>query len=1188
MVDYTKLRLFCYIRSIVVFQMKTKVSIKAAALFCCILMSVSCGRKGFDESGVVLSLGAVSDVHINTGVPRTSEKWESALKQLSAKASESDRDGLDGVLVAGDMIDYPNEAFLGEFKRVYESVLDPGKTPLVYTVGNHDVPKYRWDSTMVRDAKYIRNLLGDNYFLSDKYSDEDLECRDCVIGGYHVLAITPNGAGPVVYDPRALEWIDNRMKEITTNEPDKYVVVITHPMLYDTVYGSLLGEAEGIWKSSHPGYWATRELPEILSKYPQVVAFGGHLHFPLNDPRSVWQGTFTALGCGSVRYMALEAGNYEDMASQTTMKDRDEFSQGNLIQFDRKGNMRIFRMDFYNEAVIGEPLVMHRPAKNKKHLKEYSFVRRSAGNNPPLLSSMEVSGSPEGGFEVTFPAGTDDEFVHHYVVTLSKDRETVATKKILADFYKHPLPSMMKPSWTVSFGPEVIDSLWAGDYSVSLTAYDSWDAASNTLTKEVKPFIGRKVVVSRHNPVTFESSEKSPAQVGNGRFAFGADITGLQTFHAFNTMSDWGWHSMPLPEGVSVEDYKPVELDTWGKKIPYILNNPECPEISDWLRSNPHRINLGRIGFVLLKIDGKPAEEIDLKDTRQEIDLWTGIIDSRFVLDGTPVSVRTACHPEEDLISIHVESSLVEAKRLGIFVDLPYTDGKNHARPSVGDYSCPEKHKSGLSLEGQHRGTISHVMDDTEYSITLDWSGEADLSRISEDAHEYRLTPKGGDCLDVTVLFSPKLVPGLEDADLRSLSLPEGSSPGTREVEQASVEGWKHYWMNGAAVDLSGSSDPRWEELERRIVLSQYLMKVNETGIFPPQEAGLVNNGWYGRFHWEMIWWHGAHFLLWNRPECVEGYLSKYESFMKEAVSRASSEGRKGAKWPKCTGNFNREWPCEPHAMLCWQQPHPIWFAEQEYRMNPSKEVLDKWADIVINTADYMADYVFKDEENDRFVIGPPVIPVSENTKMMETMNPVFELGYWRFGLRVALDWAKRLGLPAKRVKAWKDVLENLSELPVEDGYYITHEKMQDMWNSYNFEHPALTGIYGWLPGDGVDIETFRRTFYRVLESWQMDRIWGWDYPMLAMAAARLGDPEKAVDLLCTTAHKFAFDEHGLADMYPYPYFPANGGLLTAVAMMCAGWDGLPGGVSGSSGEAPGFPKDGSWSVRYEGFNPMM
>lgn len=698
--------------------------------------------------------------------------------------------------------------------------------------------------------------------------------------------------------------------------------------------------------------------------------------------------------------------------------------------------------------------------------------------------------------------------------------------------------------------------------------------------------IDRKAVVSRHNPVTYVSSAKSPVQVGNGRFAFGADITGLQTFRSFNTLSDWGWHSNPLPEGMSVEDYKPVVLETWGTSIPYILNNPECPEISDWLRWNPHRINLGRIGFVLTKADGERAEEKDLSDTRQETDLWTGIVNSHFTLEGVPVSVRTACHPSMDLISIHVESPLVQSGRIGLFVDLPYSDGKSMLT-SVGDFNCPEKHKSSLSSQAPGSVVITHVMDDTEYEIELHWKGNADLSRVSDAAHEYRFVTSGDDSFDVTVLFRPSSIPEMDTHDIVAES--KGASGlEVEDVEKASADSWEKYWMTGAAVDLSGSSDPRWKELERRIVLSQFVLRLNETGIFPPQEAGLVNNGWYGRFHWEMIWWHGAHFLLWNRPNCVEGYLSKYGSFMEEAVSRASSEGRKGAKWPKCTGNFNREWPCEPHAALCWQQPHPIWFAEEEYRLNPSREVLDRWADVVINTADYMADYVFWDKAGKRFVIGPPVIPVSENTKMMETMNPIFELGYWRFGLRVALDWAKRLGLPAKRVKAWKDVLRKLSDLPTEDGYYITHEGMVDMWTNYNFEHPALTGVYGWLPGDGVDVETFRRTFHHVLETWQMDRIWGWDYPMLAMAAARLGEPETAVDLLCTTAHKFNFDDHGLADMYPFPYFPANGGLLTAVAMMCAGWDGLPKGVSGSAVESPGFPKDGSWVVRYEGFERMM
>ena len=446
------------------------------------------------EDHVVLSLGVVSDVHINTGVPMTSEKWTSALDQLVAKAAENDADGLDGVLVAGDLIDYPSERFLGEFKRVYESVLDPVKVPLIYTVGNHDVPKYRWDSTMVSDASYIRILLGDNYFLKDvdMVSGEGLECRHCVVGGYDVIAISPDGTGPVVYNPEALEWLDSTLSKIISKRPHRYVILITHPMLYNTVYGSLLGEADGIWKSSHPGYWATREIPEILSKYPQVVAFGGHLHFPLNDPRSVWQGSFTALGCGSVRYMALEAGNYEYMAGQTVMKDKDEFSQGNLVQLDRKGNMRILRMDFYNGGVIGEPLVMRRPSKNGKHLRKYSFDARQEVNAAPSLSSMDIAVLPATdstgrSVSVSFASGTDDEFVHHYEVSISVDGRTLATKKILADFYKYPDPSMMKPSWDVTFSAEdLAEAPEEGECTVTLKAFDSWDASAEPLEKEVE------------------------------------------------------------------------------------------------------------------------------------------------------------------------------------------------------------------------------------------------------------------------------------------------------------------------------------------------------------------------------------------------------------------------------------------------------------------------------------------------------------------------------------------------------------------------------------------------------------------------------------------------------------------------------------------------------------------------------
>lgn len=268
--------------------------------------------------------------------------------------------------------------------------------------------------------------------------------------------------------------------------------------------------------------------------------------------------------------------------------------------------------------------------------------------------------------------------------------------------------------------------------------------------------IDRKALVDRHRIVSTETDPRSPAQVGNGEFAFRVDITGLQTFVPFNTMAQWSWHSFPLPEGQQVEDFKKPLMDTYGRQIPYDIPNPEQPELSAWLAANPHRFNLGRIGFKLLRADGSAATAGDLSDTRQEVDVWT----------------------------------------------------------------------------------------------------------------------------------------------------------------------------------------------------------------------------------------------------------------------------------------------------------------------------------------------------------------------------------------------------------------------------------------NFAFEHPALIGTFGMLPGDGVDQATLARTLSKIDATWNYDRTWGWDFPMLAMAAARCGQPDKAVDFLLHPAGGFQFDEHGLATGGPFPYFPSNGAWLTAVAMMAGGWD-------GSSGDVPGFPQDGSWEVKAEGFLPM-
>jgi len=87
---------------------------------------------------------------------------------------------------------------------------------------------------------------------------------------------------------------------------------------------------------------------------------------------------------------------------------------------------------------------------------------------------------------------------------------------------------------------------------------------------------------------------------------------------------------------------------------------------------------------------------------------------------------------------------------------------------------------------------------------------------------------------------------------------------------------------------------------------------------------------------------------------------------------------------------------------------------------------------------------------------------------------------------------------------------------------------------------------------------------------------------MVAMCAARLGEPERAIDalLLDTPKNKYRLNGHNHQRPGLTIYLPGNGGLLYAVAMMAAGWDGAP------HQPSPGFPANGQWTVRCEGLRP--
>src|SRR6187455_1066267 len=96
--------------------------------------------------------------------------------------------------------------------------------------------------------------------------------------------------------------------------------------------------------------------------------------------------------------------------------------------------------------------------------------------------------------------------------------------------------------------------------------------------------IDRHALVTRHNPTITAVDKSAPFMVGNGNFAFTADITGLQTFPEqysslvpLMTQAQWSWHSFPNPKGYKLEDaLKPIKVRKKNREYAALTNWEEA------------------------------------------------------------------------------------------------------------------------------------------------------------------------------------------------------------------------------------------------------------------------------------------------------------------------------------------------------------------------------------------------------------------------------------------------------------------------------------------------------------------------------------------------------------------------------------------------------------------------------------
>ena len=403
------------------------------------------------------------------------------------------------------------------------------------------------------------------------------------------------------------------------------------------------------------------------------------------------------------------------------------------------------------------------------------------------------------------------------------------------------------------------------------------------------------------------------------------------------------------------------------------------------------------------------------------------------------------------------------------------------------------------------------------------------------------------------------------------------------EVADAAKAYWNHYWQKGAMVDFGQCKDSRAKEMERRVVLSQYLLAIQNAGETPPQETGLTYNSWFGKFHLEMILWHQAQFALWGHPELLERSLSWYFKAEPNARKIAERQGFKGVRWMKMTDPDAGEAPSSVGSFLIWQQPHLIYLAELLYRANPSPAILQKYARLVDETAEFMGDFAEYDKENNRYILRG-CIAAQETLPAVTTVNPPFELCQWLCALKIAQEWRGRLG--KARDAHWDDIIAKISPLASKDSLYLAAETEPDTYTKERMfsDHPAVMGAIGLFPYNSrmIDFAKMKKTEQWIWKNWKWNTSWGWDYPMMAMGAARMGEPKNAVGALLMKQQKntYLVSGHNYQDGRLRLYLPGNGALLMAVAMMCAGWD-------GSIHPNPGFPQDGNWNVKWEDLKPL-
>ena len=428
--------------------------------------------------------------------------------------------------------------------------------------------------------------------------------------------------------------------------------------------------------------------------------------------------------------------------------------------------------------------------------------------------------------------------------------------------------------------------------------------AALTLLARARGAIDRRAVIARHPLTTAvaDASQLSPLDVftiGNGDFAINVDATGLQTLNAtfataapslldLNSLSSWAWHSTPSSFPSVADPAAYLRAMNWSylatavsaaenRTVPYLVGSNMTSTYGGWTARNPHRAGLGQLSLravcagAALGDDPEPLLATAIVNLTSALDTWAGGVTAAFTLlapaaAAFAVTVATAVHPDVDLASTRVTCARTAGAGgcpTAVRLALPYSMASG---PSANTWGFPNAHTSivvvNASAPGATRVSILHTADDLATTVDCEWD-DARWTFVRTDApHAFALVPPRGAAAAAVELSCVWAPAGLrypigavssayvraKVAATRALLGGAARFPLYADVQAAQAAMFAGFWGGGSFVELAASGAPDALELERRVVLSRYLTRVNSAGASPPQETGLISNSWAGKF----------------------------------------------------------------------------------------------------------------------------------------------------------------------------------------------------------------------------------------------------------------------------------------------------------------------------------------------------